>query len=64
MLESDRFEEEVRKDQARARQMGIRGVPFFVLDGRLAVSGAQASEVFRGAFRQLEEERGPGRGDG
>ncbi|MEX2472608.1 MAG: DsbA family oxidoreductase [Gemmatimonadota bacterium] len=64
MLETDRFEEEVRLDQARARQIGVRGVPFFVLDGRLAVSGAQPSEVFRGAFQQLEEERGPERPEG
>lgn len=58
MLETDRFAEEVRMDQARARQIGVRGVPFFVLDGRLAVSGAQPSHVFRGAFQQLEEEAG------
>lgn len=56
MLETDRFEQEVRMDQARARQIGVRGVPFFVLDGRLAVSGAQPAEVFRGAFRQLAED--------
>ena len=64
LLETDRFEREVRMDQARARQIGIRGVPFFVLDGRLAVSGAQPSDVFRGAFQQLEGEAGPGRSDG
>jgi predicted DsbA family dithiol-disulfide isomerase len=29
---------------------GVRGVPFFVLGGRLAVSGAQSPEVLRGAL--------------
>lgn len=51
MLETDRFEQEVRMDQARAREIGIRGVPFFVFDGRLAVSGAQPSDVFRQALQ-------------
>lgn len=64
VLETDRFEQEVRVDQARARQIGVRGVPFFVFDGRLAVSGAQPSDVFRQALRQVEEEHGPGRSDG
>lgn len=64
LLETDRFEQEVRMDQARARQIGIRGVPFFVLDGRLAVSGAQPSDVFRGALRQLAEERDPEQPEG
>jgi len=35
-----------------ARQLGIRGVPFFVFDGRLAVSGAQPEAVLRGALAQ------------
>ena len=62
MLDTDRFEQDVRMDQARARQIGIRGVPFFVFDGRLAVSGAQPSQVLRGAIGQLDEDGGPGRG--
>lgn len=36
---------EVRADQALARELGITGVPFFVIDGRLGVSGAQPPEV-------------------
>jgi predicted DsbA family dithiol-disulfide isomerase len=55
MLEGDALADEVRRDQARAREIGIRGVPFFVFDGRLAVSGAQPSEVFAGALRQARE---------
>ncbi len=30
----------------QARQYGINGVPFFVIDGRYGISGAQPAEVF------------------
>lgn len=36
----------VRRDEEQARTYGVRGVPFFVADRRLAVSGAQPVEVF------------------
>lgn len=34
----------------RAREMGVRGVPFFVVAGRYAVSGAHDPEIFRRVF--------------
>lgn len=55
MLASDELAAEVRRDQALARTLGIQGVPFFVFDGRLAVSGAQPPEVFASALRQARE---------
>ena len=45
LLASPRYRDEVRADQALARELGIHGVPFFVMGGRLAVSGAQPAEV-------------------
>jgi predicted DsbA family dithiol-disulfide isomerase len=36
----------VRRDEADARALGVTGVPFFVADRRIAVSGAQPVEVF------------------
>ena len=36
----------VRADEAEARALGVTGVPFFVVDRRVAVSGAQPAEVF------------------
>jgi predicted DsbA family dithiol-disulfide isomerase len=36
-----------------ARSMGVTGVPFFVFEGRWAVSGAQPAEVLRGALREV-----------
>ncbi|MGQ2913318.1 DsbA family oxidoreductase [Aeromicrobium sp.] len=51
-LESGAHLDDVRADQQRALDLGIRGVPFFVLDDRLGVSGAQDPEVLLGALRQ------------
>jgi predicted DsbA family dithiol-disulfide isomerase len=56
MLESDRFAAEVRDDEQTASRFGISGVPFFVLDRKLAVSGAQPAEVFLGALEQIAAE--------
>jgi predicted DsbA family dithiol-disulfide isomerase len=49
-LASDAFAREVRADEDAARQLGISGVPFFVLGGRYAISGAQPPPVFSGAL--------------
>lgn len=54
-LESGTHLDDVRADQQRALELGIRGVPFFVLDDRLGVSGAQDPEVLLGALRQAAE---------
>lgn len=52
VLGSDAYADAVRADEAAARQIGITGVPFFVFDERLAVSGAQPAEVFTQALDQ------------
>lgn len=38
--------DDVQMDRREAEELGIRGVPFFLLDERLAVSGAQDPQVF------------------
>ncbi|GAB4033348.1 DsbA family oxidoreductase [Spirosoma gilvum] len=50
MLNSKAFTDEVSHDLYEAQQLGIRGVPFFVLNRKYAVSGAQAPETFLGAL--------------
>lgn len=45
-LETETFAEDVKHDVAEAGYLGIRGVPFFVLNGKYAVSGAQMVPVF------------------
>lgn len=46
LLNGDLFSEEVKADEMQARSIGIRSVPFFVLNNKFAVSGAQAPELF------------------
>jgi predicted DsbA family dithiol-disulfide isomerase len=45
----------VRADEQRARDFGVTGVPFVVLDERLAVAGAQPTELFERALNQAWE---------
>ncbi|MCI1776144.1 MAG: DsbA family oxidoreductase [Paenibacillus lautus] len=59
VLESDAFQSEVRADEAAATNLGIRGVPFFVLGGKYAVSGAQPLEVFTDALDNAYREANP-----
>lgn len=56
MLQGDLYADEVKKDIAKARQVGVQGVPFFVLNNKYAVSGAQPSEVFLEALQKAYEE--------
>lgn len=52
VLERESYVDAVKADNDEARALGANGVPFFVLDGRLGVSGAQAVGVFRQALEQ------------
>ncbi|WP_460773658.1 DsbA family oxidoreductase [Microbacterium sp. GXF7504] len=56
-LESGRYLDQVRADQAQATAYGISGVPFFVIDGKYGVSGAQPAAAFAQIVRQLWAER-------
>jgi predicted DsbA family dithiol-disulfide isomerase len=44
-LESDAYADAVREDEMLAQRIGIQGVPFFVLNRRYGVSGAQPADV-------------------
>ena len=46
LLMSDLLEDQVKEDQAIAHQLGANGVPFFVVDMKYGISGAQPQEVF------------------
>lgn len=56
VLESDEFEEEVRNDIVEAGQIGVRGVPFFVINRKYAISGAQPADAFAEALRKVAAE--------
>jgi predicted DsbA family dithiol-disulfide isomerase len=45
VLDSGAYGAEVRHDEAEAREIGISGVPFFVVDRAYGISGAQPSEL-------------------
>jgi len=45
-LESNSFQDDVNQDIYESRLIGVRGVPFFVLDRKYGISGAQSDEVF------------------
>lgn len=49
-LEGGRYVDAVVRDLDEARSLGVTGVPFFVIEGRYGVSGAQAPEVFSRAL--------------
>ena len=51
-LETDLDTDSIRAEIAEAGRIGVSGVPFFILDQKLAVSGAQPSEVLMDALRQ------------
>ena len=54
-LESDRYVDAVARDLNEARSLGVTGVPFFVIDGRYGISGAQATDVFSRALTMATE---------
>jgi predicted DsbA family dithiol-disulfide isomerase len=60
MLDSDELVDEVHHDEELARALGINGVPFYVINDRYGVSGAQAPEVFlqtlEKAWQEYEQE--------
>ena len=58
-LESGAHADAVRADEARARAFGISGVPFFAIDERYGVSGAQPPEVILDALRRAWSESSP-----
>jgi len=59
-LNAGEFADDVRRDIDEARQLGINGVPFFVFDGKYAVSGAQDPSVFLSALRRVAQEQQAG----
>lgn len=57
LLAGQAFSEAVRTDEYEAQQFGIRGVPFFAIDRKYGISGAQSADHFLGALEQAWKER-------
>jgi predicted DsbA family dithiol-disulfide isomerase len=56
-LESNEFLAAVKADVAQAQEYGIQGVPFFVIDGKYGISGAQEASTFAAALQQVRDEK-------
>ena len=58
VLNSEEFAEDVKADITEAGQIGVQGVPFFVINRKYAISGAQPAETFAEALQKVAEEEG------
>lgn len=56
VLNSDSFDYEVKQDILEARNIGVTGVPFFLLNDKYALSGAQPVDLFVDALTQTYNE--------
>ncbi len=52
-LKGSELAQEVRAEEERAIRLGIQGVPFFLVDEKYGISGAQSTETFTQALRQI-----------
>ncbi|MEO5711378.1 MAG: DsbA family oxidoreductase [Nocardioidaceae bacterium] len=59
LLDGDQHADAVRSDVAEARSLGITGVPFFVVDRKYGVSGAQPADQLLAVLERAWSERSP-----
>lgn len=55
-LRENTYRDAVQADIAQAREFGIQGVPFFVVNGKYGISGAQEAATFAAALAQVRDE--------
>jgi predicted DsbA family dithiol-disulfide isomerase len=58
-LKSSTYKDSVRGEEKKGSALGIQGVPFYLIDGKYAVSGAQSPEVFLDALNKAWSEKNP-----
>ncbi|GGE30356.1 DSBA oxidoreductase [Pullulanibacillus camelliae] len=59
MLTGTDYADVVRQDEQEAQQLNVQGVPFFVINRKYAISGAQPIEVFSNALKKVHQEEQP-----
>lgn len=59
LKDEKKFANDVRIDESLAQQIGVTGVPFFVINQKYAISGAQPTSTFLGALQQVWTEENP-----
>jgi predicted DsbA family dithiol-disulfide isomerase len=52
VLAGDRYSDEVRADELEARELGVTGVPYFVVDRKFAIPGAQDASTILSVLRR------------
>jgi predicted DsbA family dithiol-disulfide isomerase len=57
LFTTDKYADDVRQDFEEGRALGISGVPFFVIDRKYGLSGAQPPAMFSQALAQAWQER-------
>ncbi|MCB1535942.1 MAG: DsbA family oxidoreductase [Rhodoblastus sp.] len=62
LLAGEADKESVREEIASAQHIGVTGVPFFILDGKFALPGAQPPDVLKRAIAKVLEKSGEPRG--
>lgn len=58
MLSTNMMEAEVRQDETKAAEYGIKSIPFFLIENKYAITGAQPTEVFVDTLNQIQIEDG------
>jgi len=56
LQDKEAYRDEVNNDISEAKQFGIQGVPYFIINRKYAISGAQPTETFTQALEQVWEE--------
>jgi predicted DsbA family dithiol-disulfide isomerase len=59
ILAGDEFKDEVEADERAVKQMGNRGVPFFVVNDQIGVRGIQPPEHFLSILNQAWQAQNP-----
>ena len=54
VLESNQYEDEVRKNERRAFMIGMPSAPLFVINNKYSITGAQPYEVFLEALKKVK----------
>jgi predicted DsbA family dithiol-disulfide isomerase len=59
MLVNNKMSDEVHADEQEAAELGIRSIPFFLVNRKYAITGAQSTDAFVQSLQQIMEQDGP-----
>lgn len=59
LLASDEMSKEVRQDEQEAAELGINSIPFFLINQKYSITGAQSAETIKQGIEQIIKTDGP-----